>query len=294
MVHSATPPIANQEVAGASSETRSETISHTEEAFSTQPGATSTQPGATSTQPGTSSGITTQTVSYLRASNDNGEFAMYNYIAVFYTMHFSDNMTDFELLKCSFSNYTAQSIAVVYELCRYDRRDTERFFCDMSLDELLLKVNENTLTCEDSPTLRLHVDATPQDICESVIGFYKGPFEREAYLRIRVIGGSAVDLGGVRRQMLSVFFHEVAKGAFDLFEGPPCRLQPRVKPSNIASGLMKVFATAVGHSLVMDRVGFPFLSPAIYYYAVGCEEKAIGFVVDSDLSGQFRYVIDKV
>ena len=90
--------------------------------------------------------------------------------------------------------------------------------------------------------------------------------------------------------MLSVFFHEVAKGASDLFEGPPCRLQARVKPSNIALGLMNVFATAVCHSLVMDRVEFPFLSPAIYYYAVGCEEKAIGFVVDSDLSGQFCYV----
>ena len=53
--------------------------------------------------------------------------------------------------------------------------------------------------------------------------------------------------------MLSVFFHEVAKGAFDLFEGPRCRLQPRVKPSNIALGLMNVFAEAsmpngqVGH-----------------------------------------------
>ena len=41
MVHSATPPIENQEVAGASSETWSETTSHTEEAFSTQPWATS-------------------------------------------------------------------------------------------------------------------------------------------------------------------------------------------------------------------------------------------------------------
>ena len=123
-----------------------------------------------------------------------------------------------------------------------------------------------------------------------IIGFYKFPFEREAYLHIRVIGESAVDLGSVRRQMLSVFFHEVVKGAFDLFEGPPCRLQPQVKPSNIALELMNVFATAVRHSLVMDRVGFPFLSPAIYYYAVGCEEKAIGFVVDSDPSGQFCYV----
>ena len=54
---------------------------------------------------------------------------------------------------------------------------------------------------------------------KSIIGFYKGPFEREAYLHIRVIGGSAVDLGGVRRQMLSVFFHEVAKGAFDQTQG---------------------------------------------------------------------------
>ena len=75
--------------------------------------------------------------------------------------------------------------------------------------------------------------------------------------------------------MLSVFFGEVASGGFDLFEGPRLRLQQRIKPANIASGLLKVFGTAVAHSLIMDRVGFPYRSPAIYYYAVGCEEKAV-------------------
>ena len=67
-----------------------------------------------------------------------------------------------------------------------------------------------------------------------------------------------------------------------------------MKPCNIASGLMMLFGKAVAHALVMDQIGFPYLSPAIYYYAVGREDKALPFIMNDDLSGHFYYSVCKV
>uniref|UniRef100_A0A1X7SYT3 HECT domain-containing protein n=1 Tax=Amphimedon queenslandica TaxID=400682 RepID=A0A1X7SYT3_AMPQE len=292
---------------------------------STQPGTSSryqdsTQPGTSSryqdsTQPGTSSRYQDSThpgtSSRYQDSTHPGTSSRYQdstqgtssgfcteeilSISPLETMHSSyESVTDFEMLKIMYPDVSTSAIDVIYKLCLYNRKDSEKILSNVTLNELLLKVCQNALTAGDFCKISLSANFTPQEICESIFAFYKGPFKRESSLHIRVTGSSTIDLGGVRRQMFSVFFGEVASGGFDLFEGPRLRLQPRIKPANIASGLLKVFGTAVAHSLIMDRVGFPYLSPAIYYYAVGCEEKAMSFVMDNDLSGQFQYAINEL
>ena len=103
-----------------------------------------------------------------------------------------------------------------------------------------------------------------------------------------------VDLGGVRRQIYSTFFEGIAKGYLELYEGPCNRVRPCVKPCNIVSGLMVLFGKAVGHSLLMDHIGFPYLSPAIYYYAIGKEDEALPFIMIDDISGHFHYSVSVV
>ena len=103
-----------------------------------------------------------------------------------------------------------------------------------------------------------------------------------------------VDLGGVRRQIYSTFFEGIAKGYLELYEGPCNRVRPCVKPCNIVSGLMVLFGKAVGHSLLMDHIGFPYLSPAIYYYALGKEDEALPFIMIDDISGHFHYSVSEV
>ena len=44
----------------------------------------------------------------------------------------------------------------------------------------------------------------------------------------------------------------------------------------------------------MDRSGFPFLSPTIFYYLVGKEDIAITLLEDVDVSGEALHVIKKV
>jgi hypothetical protein len=80
----------------------------------------------------------------------------------------------------------------------------------------------------------------------------------------------------------------------DLFNGPNNRLRPKVKPSNIASGLLKVFGIIVGHALILDQVAFPYLSSSIYYYMVGKPDVAITLLLDCDVDGLFSHSINKV
>ena len=85
--------------------------------------------------------------------------------------------------------------------------------------------------------------------------FYKGNrFLHNACVRVEVTEESAIDSGGVRRQFYFKVFAAIANGSLD------GRLRLKVKPSNIASGLLKIFGTAVARALVMDHAAFPFFT----------------------------------
>ena len=71
-------------------------------------------------------------------------------------------------------------------------------------------------------------------------------------------------------------------------------MSPAIKPCNIVSGLLKNLGKAIAHDFVMDKSGFPFLSPPIFYYLVGKDDIAITLLEDFDVSGQALHVIKKV
>ena len=60
------------------------------------------------------------------------------------------------------------------------------------------------------------------------------------------------------------------------------------------SGLLKNVGKAVAHSLIMNHVGFPYLSPPLFYYLIGQEDVAITMLRESDVSGRADYVVAKV
>ena len=50
----------------------------------------------------------------------------------------------------------------------------------------------------------------------------------------------------------------------------------------------------VGHSIVMDMQGFPFLSPPCYYYMAGNVDLALSVTTEDDISERVKYVVSKV
>ena len=83
-------------------------------------------------------------------------------------------------------------------------------------------------------------------------------------------------------------------GYLDMFEGPSKRLRPAFKISILNSGILKILGQMIGHTLLMGGVGFPYLSPACFYYMAGRWNTAITFITDEDVSCRVRHLLTKV
>lgn len=113
-------------------------------------------------------------------------------------------------------------------------------------------------------------------------------------MKFSIENNQVMDSGGVRRQVFCNVFKSIAHEHLKLFEGPLERLRPVVKPSNEVSGLLKNFGKAVAHSLLMNQIGFPDLSPPIYHYLIGKDDIAVTLLSDADTNGEAAYVVSKV
>ena len=58
--------------------------------------------------------------------------------------------------------------------------------------------------------------------------------------------------------------------------------------------MMTVVGKMVGHSIVMDCQGFPFFSPACYYYMAGHVDTAISVTSMVDADERIKHAISKV
>jgi hypothetical protein len=165
---------------------------------------------------------------------------------------------------------------------------------NLSLDSLLKLVRDKYIlhATEDAPRIRISTSDSHKDLLDTLLAFYKGSrFQKDSFVKVSIMEERVVDVGGVRRQLYSTVFNAVSVGEFELFDGIPSRIHPTVKPSNIASGLLKIFRVIIAHSLVM---GFTFLAPPAYYYMAGKEDVAASFLTHYDTSGQAHHVVVKV
>ncbi len=166
-----------------------------------------------------------------------------------------------------------------------------------TLDNVLQLIHETfiDLATEESPKIVIHPDSAAEEMTELLIAFYKGKrFQKNAQVRVNVHNSDVMDSGGVRRQLFSTSFKCLSSGHLQVFDGPVDRLRPIIKPSNVVSGLLKIIGQVISHSLIMDQVGFPFLSPPIYNYWIGREDVAITFLKNIDVSGQASHALLKV
>ena len=151
----------------------------------------------------------------------------------------------------------------------------------------------------DSPK-RLRLDEedweSDENLAESLVTFYKDyKFNSHAAIRVCIPNQPVLDSGGVRRHLFSRVLATMAKSdKFGLFEGPPGRLRPTFRQSSVSSGMLHILGRMIGHSIVMDRQGFPFLSPPCYYYMCGCLDKALSLVQLEDVGERINHVIEQV
>jgi len=151
----------------------------------------------------------------------------------------------------------------------------------------------------DSPKkIRLDEEDWESDdnLTESLIAFYKDfKFNTHAAIRVCIPNQPVIDTGGARRQLFSRVLATMAKSdKFNLFEGPHDRLRPTFKQSSVSSGMLHILGRMIGHSIVMDGQGFPFLSPPCYYYMCGYHDRALSLLQQEDVGELTNRVIQQV
>ena len=147
---------------------------------------------------------------------------------------------------------------------------------------------------EECPVLKISVDL--EDMWSDVVAQYKSPaMNCQTKVRIRLDNQSAIDTGGVRRQVYSTIFEQFASNRYiHIFDGPTNYLRPACTAEVRSCGLLKVLGTMIAHSFCQDGLGFPYLSPTCYSYITGGEEKALEFVSTEDIPADSALVISQV
>lgn len=142
--------------------------------------------------------------------------------------------------------------------------------------------------------VKVHIDA--EEAWQDTVTFYKSHrLDITKQLRVQLNHKPALDTGGERAQLYSTVFEEFAKNEYaNLFEGPPHHLRPRCMAEARSSGLFKVLSSMVAHSLALDGIGFPYLSPTCYWYIVDGEDRAIEYISIADVGADVAILVSKV
>lgn len=161
-------------------------------------------------------------------------------------------------LQSMFPQLPTKALAVIYTECRENVEDSIECLLSGPTFEWLRDLLATKLSSE---TKCLKID--PEDVFSTAYAYYKREsFDPRVPLSIQFEGQPAIDAGGPRRHFFSQFLKEFATlPSLNLFEGPSNYLRPKYTPQNVVTGMFKTLGKILSHSLVLEGIGFPYLSP---------------------------------
>ena len=206
---------------------------------------------------------------------------------------------DVKMLCRKFSCHSLETIETLYNLSEHAQSyklTHDALDAGPTLSSLLHLAHGTFIKKEsiDAPKIRYGKDDEPSDYLDSVLAFYKGNrFDKNAIIRVQVHGEPVVDEGGVRRQFLSASHGYLAScQSLGVFEGNIASLRPAFRMSVI--GLLKIIGTFIGHCLIMDKIGFPFMAEFCYQYIAGQEVACEAAITVNDASPRVQCVLSEV
>ena len=188
--------------------------------------------------------------------------------------------------------FTQQQVRALLHLVYWDTTVAIDSLIDGPTQTALLNLLAATFT--GSPLKKVYVDSS--DMWLDLVGVYKsGNVDFSRPIRICLDESPALDTGGVRREVFTEVFAVFAENKrLTLFQGPPTYLRPVNSIEALSSGIMKVLGQMIAHSIAMDGNGFPYLSPACFWYLVGGIDKALPFLDKNCISVAVCKVIEEV
>jgi hypothetical protein len=136
------------------------------------------------------------------------------------------------------------------------------------------------------------VNVDGDDLWQDRVVQYKAKLDVSNKVRVNISNQQAIDTGGLRRHVYSTVFSDFVSNK--LFEGPEHSCRPVCTAESRSSGLFKILGKMVGHSIVQEGIGFPYLSHVCYSYIVGGDDKAMEHVAITDINEPAATVFQKV
>ena len=197
-----------------------------------------------------------------------------------------------------FPHVSERCLKYVYELCSGNLvYAADCLLSGPSIENLVAILQSLVITECEGRKLKIEDDQQSGDeLIDRVLAYYKGPrFDPHSEVHIFLNRQPAIDAGGMRRRVFSEVFKTIAFSArLGLFEGPPVRLKPAFRISSLSAGVMKLLGCVIGHSIILDCQGFPYLSPACYKLMVGDQNQGLPFCTPEDASERVQRVLKEV
>ncbi|XP_019860541.1 PREDICTED: uncharacterized protein LOC109588875 isoform X2 [Amphimedon queenslandica] len=186
-----------------------------------------------------------------------------------------------------FPNFKPDAIKILYEIYNEDGALVSDCLVEgVQLHCLLQQLNLRfiSVSIPETPKIRIEGD---DDWVDAAFTFYKGQsFCKDAPVRLVMTDEPAIDAGGVSAQFFAEVYKRLAEGKKKIFEGELDFVRPVFNLSLV--GVLKVFGIIVAHSIIVQRVGFPYFSPSCYYFMLGHYEIAATKVLRKEASGKIE------
>ena len=196
-----------------------------------------------------------------------------------------------QLISMFSSRVPVKQIQSLYQLSGENFDDCVECLLSGPTSDLLLKIVNNRYL--SFPTTKVAIDS--EDMWADMLAIYKCFTLGERRLRISLDDGPALDTGGVRRQVYTCVYNKfISNECVHLFEGPENHNRPFYSAESRGSGLFKALGMMIGHSILQDGIGFPYLSPLCYWYIAEGEQTALEYGTLADVGARTAASVTKV
>jgi len=203
--------------------------------------------------------------------------------------------TDLEELISILPEFTPVFIEAIYKASNQDFAATfDCLYNHQGTLESVLTIVKDAKKQQGLRDLPIHL-GHPDKWLYTLLKFYKGHcFATYKEISFILDDSRGIDAGGVRRHVFSKVYEDLACGQLKIFEGNNNHLYPTHSISTITSGLLRSVGSMIAHTMIMENMGFPYLSKAMYYYMVGNVDLAITQIQDGDMSAKVHFIVNKV
>lgn len=206
------------------------------------------------------------------------------------------SVSDLDQLIASVPHFNQEFVAAVYELSKMNFATSFNCLHDYGGTlQAVLELMKQSLGFDDTGNVpKIYVNNNVEDYVEAALQFYKSPsLDCKKGVCIDMVAAPGIDVGGIRRDFYSSVYQKLSSGYLNFFEGSHSHIRPACNMSSLSSGILKNIGTMIGHSTIMNSIGFP-LSSVMYYYMCGDINTAIMNLDINDACEKASYYVKEI